>query len=280
MAHGARIKTGAVVLGAMVLASIVVRGADVFTTPEALVGGVAIGKPEVCPEGMTLVTSSERQFCIDRYEVSPGAHCFYDEPENPRESLLNLREANCVPTSREGAVPWRYISQIQAVEACTKAGKRLPTALEWYRASIGTPEGRTSCVLEHSEPAPARTGSRESCASAAGAFDMVGNVWEWVDEEVVDGVWQGKTIAATGYVHAVDRAGVALSSGATSSELYGADRVWAQSEGVMGMLRGGYYKSGMDGGIYALYAASPLSFAGTAVGFRCVRDLTRTQGTL
>lgn len=280
MAHGAQIKTGAVVLGAMVLASIVVRGTDVFTTPEALVGGVAVGGQELCPEGMTLVTSSERQFCIDRYEVSPGAGCFYTAPENPRESLLNLREAGCVPVSRAGVVPWRYLSQMHAVEACAKAGKRLPTALEWHRASIGTPEDHTSCVLEHSEPAPAPTGSRGSCVSTAGAFDMVGNVWEWVDEEVVDGVWQGKTLPDTGYVHAVDRAGVALSSGATSSELYGADRVWAQSEGVMGMMRGGYYKSGTDGGIYALYAASPLSFAGTAVGFRCVRDVMRTQGTL
>jgi hypothetical protein len=39
----------------------------------------------------------------------------------------------------------------------------------------------------------------------------------------------------------------------------------------MGMFRGGFWGKADDVGIYAVYASSPPSFVGEAVGFRCVK---------
>jgi formylglycine-generating enzyme required for sulfatase activity len=76
------------------------------------------------------------------------------------------------------------ITWFQAQAACENAGKRLPSNAEWQAAVIGTPDpgpdnGTTDCAWT-SVGMPVNTGSRSSCKSARGAFDMVGNVWEWV----------------------------------------------------------------------------------------------------
>ena len=75
-----------------------------------------------------------------------------------------------------GVLPARYVSWFQAAAAARNAGKRLPTNAEWQAAALGTPEG--SCNT--SSGAVAATGTTAGCVSPAGAFDMVGNVEEWV----------------------------------------------------------------------------------------------------
>src|SRR5262249_30867660 len=83
-----------------------------------------------------------------------------------------------------GVQPSRCVTWFQASPACLPAGKRLLTSREWQGAAAGTPDpgvaddGATTCVTTGDEPAD--TGSRPSCASVWGAFDMVGNVDEWV----------------------------------------------------------------------------------------------------
>src|SRR5262249_57430321 len=64
------------------------------------------------------------------------------------------------------------------------AGKRLLTNREWQGAAAGTPDpgtddGTTDCNVVRALDAVS-TGSRSSCKSAWGVFDMVGNVDEWV----------------------------------------------------------------------------------------------------
>ena len=82
-----------------------------------------------------------------------------------------------------GVVPTACISAYQAEAACTLSGKRLPSNSEWTQAARGTPraftdDGTTSCNVLTAD-APLNTGSRSACVSTAGAFAMLGNVWEW-----------------------------------------------------------------------------------------------------
>ena len=50
--------------------------------------------------------------------------------------------------------------------------------------TTGTDNGTTHCNTDNLVPGLADTGSRSSCISDFGAFDMVGNLWEWVADWV------------------------------------------------------------------------------------------------
>ncbi len=103
---------------------------------------------------------------------------------------------------------------------------------------------------------------------------MIGNVWEWVDAQVADGQYSNRALPDTGYVTSVDGDGVALTAGEHEDDLYGKDYVWENKTGVRGMLRGGFYAGGTDGGIYAVNASVDLGFGSAGVGFRCAREYT------
>lgn len=89
--------------------------------------------------------------------------------------------------SLPNVMPARYITWFQAQEACANSGKRLPSNAEWQVGANGAPDpgldnGTTDCKTTGTSPVP--TGSRSSCVSTRGAFDMVGNVEEWVADWV------------------------------------------------------------------------------------------------
>ena len=95
---------------------------------------------------------------------------------------------NCVDdiyaVSLPGVVPSAFITWFQAQQACANSAKRLPTNAEWQAAVAGTPDpgpddGTRDCNTASAFEVLA-TGSRPGCVSARGAFDMVGNLWEWV----------------------------------------------------------------------------------------------------
>jgi hypothetical protein len=90
--------------------------------------------------------------------------------------------------SLPSVLPSALITWFQAQEACANAGKRLPTSAEWQVGANGTPDpgpdnGTTDCNTASGQSAlPTR--ARSGCVSAAGAFDMVGNLAEWVADWV------------------------------------------------------------------------------------------------
>jgi hypothetical protein len=94
-----------------------------------------------------------------------------------------------------GVMPARFVTWFQAAAIARNSAKRLPTNAEWQAAALGTPDtggaddGATTCYTDSDDTAagPIPTGSRAGCVSDVGAFDMVGNVLEWVAD------WAGRS---------------------------------------------------------------------------------------
>jgi len=125
-------------------------------------------KPLFCPDDMFLVDippgKQGRPFfkvCVDRYEY---------------------------PNQRD-VIPQGNVSYQEAQELCKKKGKRLCTQDEWQWACSGL-EGYTypygwnrdnnKCNTDGTVIVE-RSGSRHNCVSKFGGYDMVGNIFEWVN---------------------------------------------------------------------------------------------------
>jgi hypothetical protein len=169
---------------------------------------------------------------------------------------------NCVndiyAVSLPGVIPSAYATWFQAQQACTNAGKRLPSNAEWQAAVAGTPDpgednGTTDCNTASVFTA-VNTGSRSSCVSARGAFDMVGNLYEWVAD------WVPRSTACGTWSAGVSPTGddQCLAGAATTGEP-GALR------------RGGNLASGPGAGPLAVIGEGPPSFVSGSIGFRCAR---------
>ncbi len=159
--------------------------------------------------------------------------------------------------SLPGVTPAGFATWFQAQVACADAGKRLPTNAEWQVAVTGTPDpgpdnGTTDCNT-NSTFAVANTGSRSSCVSAFGAFDMVGNLYEWVAD------WVPLSTTCPGW-------------GAFSNDFQcfaGADTVTTGGPGAL--IRGGDFFNGSDAGPLFVYGGNQPSNSFSSFGFRCAR---------
>ena len=183
--------------------------------------------------------------------------------------------------SAAGVLPSRYLTWFQAQQACAASGKNLCSNDRWQAAAAGTWDPGSNdgifggaCNTDSVAPDPRATGlagatpsGQDSCVSAWGAEDMVGNAWEWVAD------WQ-----------------VAGPNGLTSdgdwSEPwpvdFGDDRTWhlggsanTNSGYVDGLpaatIRGGSSDSGTSAGQFALDLRDAPTFFTDAIGFRCCR---------
>jgi formylglycine-generating enzyme required for sulfatase activity len=145
--------------------------------------------------------------------------------------------------------PW-----FQANLACANSGKRLPSNAEWQMAATGSPDpggdnGTTDCNTGNAFHVVA-TGSRSGCVSAFGAFDMVGNLYEWVADWVPQsttcGSWSGS---------GDDQC---LAGAATTGE-------------PSALLRGGNFTNAAGAGPLAVNGDYGLSSSFSGFGFRCAR---------
>ncbi len=228
--------------------------------------------PEMCPEGMVLITESDAKLCVDRFEASPSPECPDSTVDSALETRVNIDASECRPHAAEDEIPWVYVTFHQAKELCAKAGKRLPTSEEWYLFSLGTPDNGRDCNTSGASLISGEDGS--ACVNGHGIFDAIGNAWEWVDAEVVDGSYNGRVLPDSGYVLNADRDGIAtLTNPDTPSADVRNDYFWSEPVGHFGILRGGFYGSGTDGGLYSVQAKTPYSLASAATGFRCVTSL-------
>ncbi len=160
--------------------------------------------------------------------------------------------------SLPGVRPSANITWFQAQQACTNAGKRLPSNAEWQAEVAGTPDpgdddGTTECNTASAFHAVA-TGSRTACVSARGAFDMVGNLYEWVAD------WVPHSTGCGSWSPGVSPTGddQCLAGAAATGE-------------PAALLRGGSYIGGSLAGPLAVLGTNPLSGPNVIVGFRCAR---------
>jgi len=156
-----------------------------------------------------------------------------------------------------GIQPTGCVSWFQAAQACRLSGKRLLTNLEWQDAAAGTPDtvggadnGSSDCNINSGHAVHA--GSRSNCKSSWGAFDMIGNVDEWVAE------WVPYATGCPGWGSFSDD--FMCFSGANDTAL-----------GPAALTRGGSFVFGARSGVFAIFGGDlPYAKEGK-VGFRCVR---------
>ena len=183
---------------------------------------------------------------------------------DPEYSPCTINGQNCAndiyAVSLRSVTPSAFITWFQAQEACANAGKRLPTNAEWQAGADGTPDpgpdnGTTDCN-SLSVGAASLTGARSACVSARGAFDMAGNVAEWVAE------WVPRTTTCPGWA----------SFSNDDMCLGGADVTQPIPDGIArgGSFGGVQLSGGPLAGPLAIHT-SPLSLSEGSTGFRCAR---------
>ena len=133
------------------------------------------------------------------------------------------------------------------------------------------------CQVDNNWPnQPGLTGSGENCISSFGVYDTIGNVWEWVDETVVNGKYNNTDLPKEGYITELDSNSIPTNSQINNGdENYNNDYMWIKTTGVRAMARGGYWNNQKKAGKYSFYLVPPPSFAGDGVGFRCVKSVNK-----
>jgi len=259
-----------VVIVSIVITAVGIKATDKLTTKNMPNG--------LCPEDMVEVVYGKGNFCIDRFEASASTDCPVQDPVNQLDVQANIDSNACQAVSARGQLPWRYISQNQAAVACARAGKRLPTSAEWQQAALGTPDkdsdwNDTDCNVAKnwSSQAVGGTGGAENCRSASGAYDLIGNVWEWTSETAHDGRVGERTLPDQGYIKGMDDAGLPSATGAEADAQYKGDYMYLKNLGTRAVARGGYWGNQAEAGIYATHIVSEPSFSEEGIGFRCVK---------
>lgn len=259
-------------VGALVVSTLGIQASDLMRGVDgSLTGLLSEGTGGPCGPYAVQMLNGPYAFCVDIYEASPGSEC----PESLVQSVLdtqtNLKMGTCAAVSEPEADPWPFVNLSQAQQLCARGGKRLPTNEEWHLVASGSGD-TASCAIDTPGQRAVKTGTSE-CVTSAGVHDMIGNVWEWTGETVTDGLYEGRALPEEGYVVSADQVGLVLETSNDPDGGYGDDYAWINQSGVRGILRGGFYASGDDAGIYAQNISVAPNFTAVGVGFRCVKDL-------
>lgn len=113
-----------------------------------------------CPPDMAMIILPQESFCIDQYEW-PN--------QQGVKPLTGVNFAEAASYCREKG---RYLCKAEQWEASCKG----PWGLAYAYANQYRPE---MCAV--SEKEPVASGKKQGCRNDWNVYDMVGNVWEWVD---------------------------------------------------------------------------------------------------
>jgi len=246
----------------------------------SLLAAPAAAAPAPCPPDSVLSGT----VCIDTYEASlwlvpPGETKLIRKIKAGTATLADLQAqgvqrglvlgdlgldcpvdgAGCLnvyAVSIAGVTPAAFVSWFQATAAARNASKRLPTSAEWQAAALGTPDtggaddGATTCNTDNLVPGVTATGSRSACVSDVGAFDTVGNFYEWVAD------WVPLSTVCVGWTFKDD---VMCLAGA--SAIFGPGA----------LIRGGTFGNFTGAGVFAVDGRFFPQNVFSIVGFRAVR---------
>jgi formylglycine-generating enzyme required for sulfatase activity len=260
-----------IVFGSLVLTALGIDAADTLQGSKGTLLSQVISKngEGPCPAGMAHVVNIPSITCVDLYEASTGENCPVSDPEQIVSTQRNLETKECIAESKKEDLPWRFISRDQALNMCARSGKRLPTSEEWYAIALGMSEVEKTCNV--SSKSVSKTGAHIDCVSPHGAYDLVGNAWEWVGDDVINGMYKANRLPQSGYVAQTDVGGMTTVVSENPDDLFGKDYFWSEHDGAFGIIRGGYYDSGTDAGLYTIHADTPPTTASIGIGFRCVK---------
>ncbi len=192
-----------------------------------------------------------KQFLIDATEVTSGDFC-------------DLMPCDKPPADRD--LPIVNITIAQARMFAMRVGKRLPTPLEWERAARG-PNGNLFPWGDSPDPTLANVANnpsfgghglvdvksfqayRDGKASPDGAYQMMGNAWEFVE---------GRVMPSNEAVARFARLGL-LKPAPT------ADEPWVS-------VRGGSFKQALAPDLVYGSLLVPERYSAPDTGFRCVKD--------
>ncbi|MCC6846874.1 MAG: SUMF1/EgtB/PvdO family nonheme iron enzyme [Deltaproteobacteria bacterium] len=217
------------------------RVSNPFGANKGLVKKIQRGKATVAD----LAKGGATQLGVSSDDYAPCA----DSGQNCLNDIYAVTLAGVPPSSR--------LTWFQAQAACENAAKRLPSNAEWQAAVTGTPDpgpddGVSDCNTG-STLAVALTGSRAGCVSTRGAFDMVGNLSEWVAD------WGPRTTGCTSW-------SVTVSPTGDHQCFLGA----ADTGDPGALVRGGYFEHHTGAGPLTVFSDRP-SDSNIATGFRCAR---------
>lgn len=264
------LRLSGVVFGALLITALGIDASDTLHgSTGTLLSRVIATDTNACPTGMLSVDTISTLTCVDIYEASPGKNCPVSYPSQTINTQQNIESNECNVESKPDVKPWGYITRDQAMQMCARDGKRLPTSAEWYQLSLSMRNIEQTCNVQSKNVSD--TGAFDECVSTQGIHDLVGNVWEWMSDDVINGIYNTRSVPSSGYVSQVDAQGVAVSVSTEAQDLFEKDYFWSRADGAYGMIRGGYYDSGSDAGIYTIHADTLPTTASIGIGFRCVK---------
>lgn len=239
---------------------------------------------QIKPQGSATSLSKEQQSVVDSIRAGNvtladlnkiGAVQLGLNPAFPQQELAAAGCAisgngctNVYAVSLPGVKPAGFVTWFQAAAAARNSFKRLPTNAEWTVAAMGTPDavaddGSTTCNV--SSHLIVNAGSRRTCVSDVGVFDMVGNLIEWVADWVPRSDDSAASCGAGG-ANAWDTGGGFDGHGYQCL-------VGASTTGDPGALwRGGGTADGADNaGVFAISGLNSPNTFDFALGFHAVR---------
>ncbi len=191
------------------------------------------------------------------WQIPSGSTALIAKVKNGTATLADLQAGG----SQKGATTDDYTCNDNGNDctdryAASVLGVTPSATLTWFQAqqfsrAAGTPDG-TPCLVSAGSAGPTGT---TGCVSNAGAFDMVGNLDEWIADWGVPANTCGSDLFGTGDFNCmtIDPAASFTASGPAA------------------LIRGGDFTGGASAGVFAVDGLSQPSGASGIIGFRCAR---------